>query len=310
MRAGWPDKPGVEVARVVEVAGDGAVLEREDLLAPEAPLEIRLALPAAGGLQVRPVAVTMRTPGRDRELACGFLYTEQVVRDPGSIEWVGHLDDPRVHWAHRSHVVQVRLRPGASLDLGRLERHFYTASSCGVCGKAALEAVAATGVCAPQGAIVWSADWLRGLPARLKAHQQMFGWTGGIHAAALVGASGEFVDVAEDVGRHNAVDKLVGRAVLEGRLPLSDTMLLLSGRAAFELVQKALVAGVPGVAAVGAPTSLAVELAQAYDMTLVGFLSESRFNIYSGAHRIGLDRRDGKRLSAPAGGGPEPAAQR
>ncbi len=266
------------VRRPVERVSGAAVSLRADALAVEEPLEIRLGFVAEGRRAARSLSVTMRTPGHDRELAAGFLLTEGVVADAADIDDVDH-DTPNV--------VRVDLRPQVRVDMNRLERHFYTASSCGVCGKTSIAAVQ---VCQRQRLDPdrprLGRDVVCSLPEKLRAAQEVFDRTGGLHAAALFDAAGRLLTLREDVGRHNAVDKVIGAELLAGRLPLAERVLLVSGRASFELVQKALLAGVPVLAAVGAPSSLAVDLARDRGMTLLGFVRDGRFNIYSGAGRV------------------------
>ena len=272
---------------------DGAAAQDlDDQLAVEEPLLIELAHDRADedgavGRVTESVSVTMRTPGHDVELALGFLYTEGIVAAAGEVATTS--DEPPVDAGARGcNTVRVELRGGVPVDTRRLERHFYTASSCGVCGKTSLEALAAgRPISIAAGRPVIAPAVVHALPDRLRAAQAVFDRTGGLHAAALFDASGHLVQLREDVGRHNAVDKLVGWALREGRLPLADAVLLVSGRASFELVHKALAAGVPVLAAVGAPSSLAVETARAYGMTLLGFVRGGRFNAYCGAERIG-----------------------
>jgi FdhD protein len=256
-----------------------------DLLAVEEPLEIRLGCTIAGRREHRTVSVTMRTPGSDGELAVGFLFTEGIVTAADQIAGVHEVDD---------NVVRVDLGPEVAVDLGRLERHFYTASSCGVCGKASIEAVRVTPTSRPIfGRPVLDSLVLRRLPDSLRAAQSGFDRTGGLHASALFDAAGHLHSAREDVGRHNALDKLIGAEFLAGRTPLGDAILLVSGRASFELVQKAAVAGIPVLAAVGAPSSLAVELAREHGMTLIGFLRADRFNVYADAGRLTSESRCG-----------------
>ncbi len=248
----------------------GTSLATQDLLAVEEPLEIRIG--------TRPVSITMRTPGSDFDLAAGFLFTEGIIESPKVIE--------RIHSGTRN-TVTVDLKPGIQVDLDRLARHFYTSSSCGVCGKASLEALAAQGCrMFESSGPLFQAALIPELPEQLRRAQPVFAHTGGLHAAALFDATGRLEILREDVGRHNAVDKLIGSELLAGRTPLTNRLLVVSGRASFELVQKALVAGIPVLAAVGAPSSLAVEVAQRYNMTLLGFVRDGRFNIYSGAWRM------------------------
>ena len=249
---------------------DSAASADQDLLAVEEPLEIQI--------DGRTVAVTMRTPGDDRELAAGFLFTEGILR---SREQIGEIVEPAPN------AVSIALKGGAEVDLARLERHFYVSSSCGVCGKASIQAIEQTGCVAPlRGNPQVEAAVVRGLPGALRATQPNFDRTGGLHAAGLFDDQGRKIAVREDVGRHNAVDKLIGAEFLAGRTPLNSHILMLSGRVSFELVQKALMAGIPLIAAVGAPSSLAVELALRYGITLMGFVRDGRFNIYCGESRV------------------------
>ncbi|MFB9889190.1 formate dehydrogenase accessory sulfurtransferase FdhD [Planobispora takensis] len=272
--------------RIREVTG-GAVRERRDDLATEEPLEIRLTVTAPGAPPSRrTVAVTMRTPGHDFELAAGFLYGEGVAA-PGDIASVSYCTDEDVAPEARYNTVTVRLRGDSLPDLPSLDRHFLTSSACGVCGTASLDALRDR--CAPlpvSGDLRVSPEVLYGLPDRLRHAQGVFGRTGGLHAAGLFTPDGGLVALREDVGRHNAVDKLTGWAMLEGRLPLTGHVLMVSGRTSYEIMQKALTAGVPVVCAVSAPSSLAVDLAREFGLTLVGFLRGERFNVYAGAHRI------------------------
>ncbi len=258
-----------------------------DSLVAEEPLEIRLVHDDDSGKRVaRSISVTMRTPGDDLELAAGFLATEAIVRSASDIERLRHCGPP-VYADGTNNVVEVTLAPGARVDVARLSRNFYTSSSCGVCGKSSLAAVRTVAPPLAETAAPSAAgSLLATLPGALRREQRLFSSTGGLHAAALFTTEGELVAAREDVGRHNAVDKLVGWALLGGALPLARDILFLSGRAGFELVQKALVAGIPIVAAVGAPSSLAVELARSAGMTLVGFVRDGRFNVYSGEARI------------------------
>lgn len=266
---------GVEICRV---DGSGAVLE-PDLLAVEEPLEIRLGLEIEGRRTHRAVSVTMRTPGNDGELAVGFLFTEGIITAVDQVS--------SVRACGSANAVRVEIRTGVPVDLARLERHFYTSSSCGVCGKTSLEAVLVNCITRPRaGWPAVDASVIHRLPEALRSEQTVFDRTGGLHASALFGPEGDLLCLREDVGRHNALDKLIGARFLEGRMPLEETILLVSGRASFELVQKAAVAGIPILAAVGAPSSLAVDLARENGMTLVGFVRRDRFNIYTGAERI------------------------
>jgi FdhD protein len=247
-----------------------------DELAAEEPLEIRL--------NGRPINVTMRTPGDDFELAAGFLRTEGIVTGREGIAGIAYASGPGGEVT--GNLVDVTLTARTGVDTKHLKRHFVATSSCGLCGKVSIEAVRARNIQPPDHAISIDADCLVGLPDRLRSVQRIFGRTGGLHAAALFDANGTLLVTREDIGRHNAVDKVIGYALLEGQLPLSQRILLVSGRGGFEIVQKALIAGVPVVASVSAPSSLAVQLAREYNLTLIGFLRGSRFVVYSGEERL------------------------
>jgi FdhD protein len=269
----------------VRTVEDGRGRARPDVLATEEPMEIRLL---SGGTR-RTVAVTMRTPGSDFELAAGFLYGEGIVSSQEDIEKISYCVDPDVDAEQQYNIVNVELRGTREYDLRPLERHFYTTSACGVCGKASLEQLELRGCPAvPPGPEV-AAETIYSLPEKLRAAQGLFEATGGLHAAALFDAGGELVALREDVGRHNATDKLTGWALLEGHLTLGDHIVMVSGRSSYEIMQKCLVAGVPVVCAVSAPSSLAVDVAQEFGMTLVGFLRGSKFNVYAGFERIQLE---------------------
>lgn len=269
--------------------------EFRDHLAVEEPLEIRLGL--ADGSH-KAVSITMRTPGDDAELAAGFLFTEGIIKVAEQIKQIRHcglkigkhkgtLDRAA---ALNSNTIRVDLAETATVDLKKLERHFYTTSSCGVCGKSSIEALQSEAEPLTADGFQVSGDILHRLPDRLREVQGVFEQTGGLHASALFDANGDVDIVREDVGRHNALDKVIGQKFLDGKLPLSQQILLVSGRASFELVQKALMAGISIMAAVGAPSSLAVELASEFNMTLVGFVRDGRFNIYCGEERIGRQK--------------------
>jgi len=252
-----------------------------DILAAEEPLEIRLEYSADGQLIQKTISVTMRTPGDDGELATGFLFTEGIISSKDEIEI-----KPMMTGADKN-IITVSIKPGVDINLEKLERHFYTSSSCGVCGKTSIEAIKT--VCRLSNTAnnaQYPASLLQLLPQKLRNDQDIFERTGGLHASALFDAAGELILLREDVGRHNALDKLIGAALLADKLPLNEHILLLSGRISFELVQKAAMAGIKIITAIGAPSSLAVETAAAFDMTLIGFLRDERFNIYSGAQRI------------------------
>lgn len=266
----------------VRVVEDGGSRVRPDVLATEEPMEIRVI---SGGRR-QTVAVTMRTPGADFELAAGFLYGEGIVSSREDIVKISYCVDPDVDAEQQYNIVNVELREGRDYDLRPLERHFYTSSACGVCGKASLEQLELRGcpVIAPGPQM--AAEKIYALPEKLREAQNLFEATGGLHAAALFDAEGNLVALREDVGRHNATDKLVGWALLEGRIPLSHHAVMVSGRSSFEILQKCLVAGVPIVCAVSAPSSLAVDVARQFNITLVGFLRGNRFNVYSSPERV------------------------
>jgi FdhD protein len=237
----------------------------------------------------------MRTPGADFELAAGYLHGERVVVDRGDISRLRYCTDPELDAAQQYNVVSVELATPELPDLPGLDRHTFTSSACGVCGRASLESLEASGSGAlPPGPDV-PTEVLLALPTALRASQGIFDSTGGLHAAGLFTAKGELLCLREDVGRHNAVDKVVGWALLEGRLPLEGHILMVSGRSSYEIVQKALVAGVPVVCSVSAPSSLAVDVARRFGMTLVGFLRDSRFNVYAGTERIRATTEVGER---------------
>jgi FdhD protein len=267
--------------RVLRVAREGA-RERRDFVASEEPLTIRISYRRAGRRVVRPVSVTMRTPGNDVELSVGFLLAEGILRDRASLLHVAHCAGAGVD----PNVVEVRLAPDARVDEALLDRNFYVSSSCGLCGKASIDGVAARGDSFRRGDLALSAELVSSLPSRLRTSQALFDRTGGLHAAGLFDAEGNLVVAREDVGRHNAVDKVVGRCLLDGLLPLAGRVLVVSGRSSFEILQKAVAAGISCVVAVGAPSSLAVDLARRFDMTLIGFARGDGFNVYAGAHRL------------------------
>jgi len=256
-----------------------------DRVAAEEPLEIRIAYSTPEGRATRSVSITMRTPGNDFELAAGFLFTESIVGSATDIAAIETCGPPAPDTGHHN-VVRVELTGDVAVDLDRLQRHFYTTSSCGVCGKTSLDALRAHGIEPIESRIQFSAEMLTTVPDRLRAAQSTFDETGGLHAAAAFGPDGRLLATMEDVGRHNAVDKLIGRLLLDGHVPATELGLMVSGRASFELVQKALVARMPLLAAVSAPSSLAVSLAEEFNMTLVGFLRGETFNVYSGQERV------------------------
>ncbi|MFW6075485.1 MAG: formate dehydrogenase accessory sulfurtransferase FdhD [Chloroflexota bacterium] len=277
------DAPIRREQRIVRVSPDGWVRD-DDLLATEEPLEIRLLWWEGDALNEKPVAVTMRTPGDDFELAVGFLFGEGILKERYDFSDVGYcLDENEIQ---NENIVNVTLMPGVTFDMSRLDRNFYTTSSCGVCGKAALEALEIQGCDVVISDVEVSPELIQQLPDRLREAQEVFQKTGGLHASGLFTPEGELVSLREDVGRHNALDKVIGEQLLKGKDDLSDRILLLSGRASFELIQKSLMARIPVVAAVGAPSSLAVELAQEFGITLMGFVRPDGFNIYTHPGRV------------------------
>ena len=286
-----------ERRRVLRIR-DGATSTRPDTLVAEEPLEIRL--------NGKPLAITMRTPGDDFALAAGFLVSEGVLGRAEEVANIVYCAGATSDGANTYNVVDVRLAPGVPLPDITLERNVYTTSSCGLCGKASLDAVrtAARVPIADKPRLRVTPSLLAALPDRLRSAQRVFDRTGGLHAAGLFSPDGELLDLREDVGRHNAVDKLIGRALRAGQLPLSRSMLLVSGRASFELAQKAVMAGIPLLAAVSAPSSLAVDLAAETGLTLVGFLRGGSMNVYAGEERLDLrgrlDQRTGAEPAVPA----------
>ncbi len=267
---------------------DGEVRQALDYLVAEEPLEIRV--------NGSPLSVTMRTPGNDLELAAGFLLTEGIIRERAQIESIEHSAQPA---QAKNNIVEVRLAASVEFDSEKLRRNFFAASSCGICGKASIEAVRVRGVRAPNPDFRVSPEILCQIPERLRDAQPIFDRTGGLHGAALFRADGELVAVREDVGRHNAVDKIIGWALLNQTLDLANCMMLVSGRGGFEIIQKCLVAGVPLLASVSAPSGLAVRLARDFHLTLVGFLRGSRFVMYAGEERLRLSP-----VSIPVEGAP------
>jgi FdhD protein len=283
---------------VVRRVNGGPVDEQfDDLLAVEEPLEIRLGFYENGKPTHRAISITMRTPGDDADLAAGFLFTEGILGSPDEILQVRHCGLKigtgkgaiKRASALNSNTIRVDLRDDVAIDLKRLERHFYTSSSCGVCGKSSIEAVSAGAEKLEETGFVVSREVIHQLPEILRSAQSIFDETGGLHASGLFTADGRLDVICEDVGRHNALDKVIGRKFLAGETPLNDRILMVSGRASFELVQKALMAAIPILAAVGAPSSLAVELAREFGMTLIGFVRDGRFNVYCGAERVETD---------------------
>jgi FdhD protein len=270
-----PSRPGSTVRAVMVAVSGGRRRRRTDLLATEEPMELRVV---SGGA-THPICVTMRTPGHDFELAAGFLFSEGAIRSRADIARISYCSAAGSA-AGRYNTVHVHVRPGAAFDATRFSRHVLTSSSCGVCGKTLLEQLRAMPRAPVGRAFTPDETMLPTLPGKLQSAQAVFARTGGLHAAGLFDARGELLLLREDVGRHNAMDKLVGALLLGDKLPAADTIVVVSGRASFELVQKAATAGIPALAAVGAPSSLAVDLARESGMTLIGFLRDDRFNVY------------------------------
>ncbi|MFA6246769.1 MAG: formate dehydrogenase accessory sulfurtransferase FdhD [Mucilaginibacter sp.] len=272
----------IQVTRIT----DGISEDLSDAIAIEEPLEIRLEHGPAGERKVQNISVTMRTPGNDAELATGFLFTEGIIKNASDIRATEHCFIACAD--NRENVIQVSLAENVIPHLQNTERNFYTTSSCGVCGKGSINAIRTVSnyIDGQVDNNFISTEIITTLPDKLRQHQKVFADTGGLHASALFTTDGDLLLVREDVGRHNALDKLIGAAIKQYSLPLDKTVLLLSGRASFELVQKAAMAGINIIAAVGAPSSLAVQLAQEFNITLVGFLRGQRFNIYTAPQRI------------------------
>lgn len=269
-----------EKFKVRKVTSTGET-EATDMLAVEEPLEIRLVFGPETARVEKAISVTMRTPGHDEELAMGFLFTEGILRDGSEVAGVQHVSSD-------GNVITIQFQPNTTPVLATLDRNFYTTSSCGVCGKSSLDAVKTKSIFPPSHeSLPVSSTILNSLQEKLRGHQKIFDVTGGLHASALFDLSGQLTLVREDVGRHNALDKVIGASLINHSLPLSKSILLLSGRISFELVQKAYMAGIGIVAAIGAPSTLAVTLAEECGMTLVGFLRDNRYTIYSGKQRIG-----------------------
>lgn len=276
-------RSGKARARILTIDA-GKVSRRTDALAVEEPLEIQLQA-STPHAEPRTLAVTMRTPGNDYELAAGFLYNEGIIAHKDDIDHMIYCVDGRLE-QQEYNLLRVRLRSAELPNLQQLDRHFFTTSACGVCGRTMLESLETQSLPPlPQGPIV-SSDFILGLPAHLRNAQTLFEQTGGLHAAALFDTEGNLLCLREDIGRHNALDKLIGWAILNQRFPLDQHVLLVSGRAGYELLQKCRAAGIAIFCAVSAPSSLAVELAQRFEITLVAFLREDRFNIYAGVERI------------------------
>jgi FdhD protein len=264
----------------VWVVENGKKRLRQDYLTTEEPLEIRLVSSHCT------VAITMRTPGADFALAAGFLYNEGVISCKQDIRTISYCVDENIDGEQRYNIVNVELRPGLIVDLQPLERHFYTNSACGVCGKASIEALRLRGYPMIAAEMMVTPKLLYSLPDQLRAAQGVFNATGGLHAAAVFDMQGQLLNLQEDIGRHNALDKLIGTALLSCDLPFHNHIIMISGRSSFEILQKSIAARVPIVCSVSAPSSLAVSMAREFGITLIGFLRGERFNVYSGIERI------------------------
>ena len=274
------------VSTTVERIRAGDIATVQDVVAVEEPMEIRIVSASEAAQRTDRVAVTMRTPGHDFDLAAGFLLSEGLIARREDVVDVSYCPDPDD--VQQFNVVQVTLAPAVSFDPALLDRNFYATSSCGVCGKGSLEALRTYCAVAGDDGLRVDEAVIRGLPTKLRDEQRIFSETGGLHATGLFTSGGSLVTLREDVGRHNALDKVVGHHLMAGDLPLSRSLAVVSGRASWELMQKAAAAGIPMVVAIGAPSSLAVDLAIEFGMTLAGFTRDDGFNVYAGSHRIAL----------------------
>jgi len=282
-------KPLVSAFHIKKIYGTG-MMQADDLVAVEEPLEIRVEYGQTGRREQRSIAITMRTPGNDFELATGFLFTEGIIRSFADVLSIRYCSGAAAE--STGNIVRVGLAEHVIPDLDKLQRNFYMSSSCGICGKASIEAVRTiSGKRESNGSFKISRDVVFSLPEKLRAKQKVFEHTGGLHASALFDTDGNLLLLREDVGRHNALDKLIGaalRLVINEQMMMDNKILLLSGRISFELVQKAAMAGIPVICAVGAPSSLAVEMASECGISLAGFVRDIRFNIYCGEERFSL----------------------
>ena len=275
--------PRVQQKKITKYSS-GSFEEKTDNVAVEAPLEIRLGFGPEHEREQKSISVTMRTPGNDEELAMGFLFTEGIIDSASDLLSIKHCGD--VKEEEKNNIIRAELKPTIKIDWSKLDRHFYTTSSCGVCGKSSIDAVKSNCLKPITSSVQATTSTILQLAEQLNSSQLVFSLTGGIHASALFNEQGNLLMVREDVGRHNALDKIIGASGLSNNLPLSESILLLSGRISFELVQKSAVAGIPIVAAFGAPSSLAIELAEEMNISLIGFLKKDKFNIYSGNEKI------------------------
>lgn len=278
----------VSPVHILKVSLDNSA-EKSDLVVVEEPLEIRLGFGSIDNRQQRSVSVTMRTPTQDFELALGFLYSEGIIASYSQVMTVKYCVDAGKQATEN--IVRVELKPDIPVNQKSLQRNFYATSSCGVCGKASIEAIDSMICDLPkqkfeQNTLKISKEYIYNLPKSLAQHQKVFEYTGGLHAAALFDTEGNITSVREDIGRHNALDKLIGNALTQDLLPLNNKVLLMSSRASFELIQKAVMANIPIVATIGAPSSLAVQTAEQFGITLIGFLRDESFNIYTGKDSI------------------------
>lgn len=270
--------------KIIKVQTEGTS-EMQDHLAVEEPLEIQLEYGNTDNRQRKSIYITMRTPGADADLAAGFLFTEGIINSFSQIKKTEHTEQ----WSPdaKNNVILISLTDEVDIDFKKLERHFYTSSSCGVCGKSSIEAIKVNAFLKlPTDSSIFEAEKIHNFPTILRQSQSVFSETGGLHAAALFDNEGKLHLLREDVGRHNAVDKLIGAAIKEGLFPLHNFLIMVSGRASFELIQKSLMGGIPILAAVGAPSNLAVQLAEESGMTVLGFVRDGRLNIYSHSQRI------------------------
>ncbi|NAS30447.1 formate dehydrogenase accessory sulfurtransferase FdhD [Flavobacteriaceae bacterium R38] len=269
--------PSIISQEIIKIEGDN-IHKTDDVLAIEEPLEISLSIfSAQPPVFDKNISITMRTPGNDLDLALGFLFTEGIIVSPKQID----------NFNLGENTINIQLNTSESIDLSKIERHFYTSSSCGVCGKSSIDAIKTVSrLNAEKKDFKVNEKLIKKLPAMVRKEQAVFDKTGGLHAAAIFNTKGDLLFLKEDVGRHNALDKLIGSAFQKEELPLDQHILLLSGRASFELIQKAAMAGIQFIGAVGAPSSLAVDLAKEFDITLIGFLNANRFNVYHGVERI------------------------
>jgi FdhD protein len=280
-----PQSAGIKSTTIFQFH-NGQRKERTDTVACEEPLEIKLAFGKEGQREQRSLAITMRTPGQDEALAIGFLFTEGIIGQASEVIGVRHVGQALSPESEKN-ILLVELSPDTLVDFEQLSRHFYTSSSCGVCGKASIEMLRAVNLYYPRhGFPTYSPKQIQQFPWQMMDHQPIFEQTGGIHAAAAFDEQGQLLCLQEDVGRHNAMDKLIGQTMRTGDFPMRNQAVMVSGRLSFELVQKAAMVGVPLLAAVGAPSSLAVELAESHGMTLIGFLRGRRFNVYAGVERV------------------------